>query len=233
MTLRRAWLGLLVALLLPGVTWAVPTLQLYSPDAVYDTDTETWVIPGTNPFELWVIGALSPDWVDVIEDVMLYISVPTAYYLPGGSVSIQGLPSAPPVPDPIPDVDETRPPPDPIFGTPPDLPPHGIFPTYFWTVSLPDLMVATAGETILDYQPDQTGVATGDIQKYEISYSGFALLAEIHFDLTGLAVDTAHQQFRFAPFSHDLSAHAVPEPGTLLLLLTGVAGVACRWRRRS
>jgi len=36
--------------------FAVPNLQIYSPDGVYDTGSETWMISSSS-FELWVIAA--------------------------------------------------------------------------------------------------------------------------------------------------------------------------------
>ncbi|HEY6571943.1 MAG TPA: choice-of-anchor N protein, partial [Candidatus Eisenbacteria bacterium] len=47
-----------VALLLCApLAHAIPALQLYSPDAVYDMSTETWTI-SDDTFELWVVGAV-------------------------------------------------------------------------------------------------------------------------------------------------------------------------------
>ncbi len=46
---------LFVAVVSSGA-WAVPMLQMWSPDAYYEESTQTWIVPGTS-YDLWVIGA--------------------------------------------------------------------------------------------------------------------------------------------------------------------------------
>jgi hypothetical protein len=73
--------------ILPRV-FAVPTLQLNIPGATY-YETNPWFpdsedswVTTSNPFELWVAGATSPNWVEYIYDVKLHIAliIATCYY---------------------------------------------------------------------------------------------------------------------------------------------------------
>ncbi len=116
---------------------AVPTLQLYLPGAEYFetleiagvTVTESWFTTD-NPFELVVAGATSPNWVDHVEDVTLFIAVQKDDFEdnPGGTVTLRDA------------ADQVIAPTGPaIFGNP-GLPPHGIFDAYFF-----EFLVAGSG----------------------------------------------------------------------------------------
>jgi len=239
-------------LLFPAVAFAVPTLQLHIQDSTYDPVSESWYVVDSSP-TLEVIGATSPRWVRRIDEVKLYVSVDKDDYDPMGTITIQGLPSAPPSPDFVPMVL------DhlgyggiaPTYGIPvydpagygsyftESLPPHDIWPSYYWEISLPDLMVATAGDTVQNWDPDDLGATdSGDIQKYGIEFMGFD---QVHFDLAGVAIDRCKAATTFAPFSHDAFARGgnggpgdgyIPEPATFILLGIGLAGLSAAKRRR-
>lgn len=214
-----AMCGLLVLLALVGAqpALAVPDLQLYVDGATYDPQTETWVTASSS-FTLQVLVANN-----TLEDVYVAAAIPSDSDPSGGTVSLGGTVIG------IPSTQGT-----PMMSNGHLLPGHGIYPTYFGTYFLGDL-VPTAATPVQDMQPGGGGgwSTLGLVVNIPVVISGFS---SVHFDVFDhIAGDT---RVRFAPFSHD--AEHTPEPGSLLLLLSGGAGIlglgACRRissRRRS
>ncbi|MCK4375157.1 MAG: choice-of-anchor N protein [Candidatus Brocadiae bacterium] len=243
----------IIAIMLAWVSSAalgVPTLQLFPPDGVYNTETESWETIGS-PFELWVVGAKTPDLVHRIEQVTLFIAVPNSVWDPSATVTVTTITDNPLDNNPLAPASLTLTKDDLATGdqpsTPDELsyfqnfPDHGIYPARFWAVDLsqflyPDtspsfLDVENAGETVMDYIPGGTGVDQGDIQYFEISFSPINFFFALHFDLIGFATNT-WTKWKFAPFSHDADAGGIPEPTTAVLLAVGVVGLAARRFRR-
>jgi hypothetical protein len=219
----------------PGA-YAVPHLQLFIDGATYDWDTQTWVLATPGGVDLYVISAN-----ETHEDVMVSIALGgfDEYTDPDGIVSVSGF-GGPAIDDwtwgysPL----ESAP----GFDGNEDLPPHGIYPTWFAQVNTGDY--ALYDSYVGDVQPPE-GMQTppwdpsdplngehpadGDFKMFSLSINA-PIGTSLHFDAYTL-IDGRLDEF--APFSHDASTTIVPEPGTILLMSTGLFGVGlAAFRRR-
>ena len=207
MGLGKTFLGLcgvfmLLAIVAPQAAWAVPDLQLYVEGATYDPQSETWVT-ASSTFNLQVLVANN-----ALEDVYVAVAIPPDGDPAGGTVTLNGSAVT---------ISPTKG--TPIMSNGQSLPGHGIYPTYFGTYLLGDL-VPTAATPVQDMQPGGGGgwSTLGLTVNIPVSISGFG---SVHFDVYDhIAGDT---RVRFAPFSHD--AEYAPEPSSLLLLLSGTGGM--------
>lgn len=242
-----------ISVLLATSAWAIPALQIYIPGADYID--ETWVITSYD-YDLYVVGA--PKKEDgYVYDVKIALAVPLGEE---GSITITW--ETPNLPDyGSTDVDgdyqltlsesdgmdydayresymNQDPDPStygwaenstPLMGDGSPLPSHGVFPTDFYEYFVGDL---GRNETIYNYIPGDEWMdeAPGQTKIFHVSVQGYTWVDIVAYDHVILSENKA--RYVFSPFSHD-GASTVPEPATMLLLGTGMIGLALgRYRRQ-
>ena len=214
---------------------AVPDLQLFIDGATYDWETETWRLASAGSIDLYVISA-NYEYTDVI--VSMALTGFSELNPPGSGISVSGFGG--------PDIDEWR------YGFGPiatieewnsneDLPRHGVFPAWFAEAHTGPY---NFDDFVGDVQPDEgtqlgywnpatnTGgnpVHPGHIEHFSLNINA-PVGTGVFFDaytLDGTAID------KFAPFSHNAGTTIVPEPGTIILMGSGLMGIGFgAFRRR-
>ncbi len=203
---------------------AIPLLQLYIDGASYDVVTETWVTRESK-FDLWVVGnvgCLAPG-LGILE-VQLAMAYYTgeegevsftpreAWHMPGEPLlSHQGQDGE------IPKL---------MSGAP--LPSHGVYGPgrSFDQYALGDFTLRNAPVGDFQYYFPSTFHSTGQINVYSVEVTGYSA---VHFDVFNHVEGQRRSQF--GPFSHD-GGGEIPEPTTLLLVGTGLAGCSLLGLRR-
>lgn len=219
------WSALLLALSLTvvlGATFAatpasaVPDLQIYIEGATYDTTTQTWVIHSSD-FYVDVIGKGSLTDVNLVAAL-----VPATTSTSSGTVTMTpvgfsagaqtGWTTG-----------------TPVMADGHDLPGHGIYPAPYTRLPMGDFAPI---ETIYN-MPDVSDSALGQLKRVHVVITGFET---VHFDAYNHVVGATNGAYsKFNPPSHDGEGGDgdVPEPASVLLMLSGLGGLALFKRGRS
>lgn len=205
-------LTILAVLLIATSSFAVPNLQLYSPDAVYSHVTESWQIFASD-FELYVIAANLNK--DDIYNVTLVAALAQDDTPTDGALTIGG---------------STFNAADFEYGTPPDvdpLPPHGVYPTNYVEYLVAPVTTPGPFVEVPDYSPDPDAGTSlyGQVFKFNVSTT----YEFVQFDAFGFLGAPDGKRIK-APFSHD--AQVVPEPTTLALFGLGLAAAGFMRKKR-
>lgn len=248
-TKQSLWTSAVVGLgLLLGVqgSLALPALQLDVSKGVYVGGDEETIFATSSQFTLYALV----DPKQLHPEGKFYISMAlrpmTTTPSPGlGSFSFNG--------------DSIFVTGDMVYGVPPvetvlagwdsgDLSKHGIFETYYYEYGFNfvlDGVHKAVPYNTEDYPGGPSSWSSGDylyFMAFEVDTSGLPYPYTIHFDLYDTFIVQCKQGGNcvpdidvkhFAPFSHDANSAPVPEPATLLLLGSGLAGVGFLARGRN
>jgi hypothetical protein len=231
--LKNLSLTIFSILVLTASAFAVPDIQLFIDGATYDWEDQSWVTTSMGSVNLYVISANDP-----VDDIIVSVALGQSDDPSTMSVNFGGTMINPG---------------DWVYGNAPlppdlnpggDLGPHGVFPTYFAEVHTGSYGI---GMNVGDVQPDTLNGgeywdptstpafpgapanALGEWKMYTVDISG-PIGSSVHFD--AYTLDDNGNVLRFAPYSHDATTTIVPEPGTIILMGSGLLGLGLRAYRK-
>ncbi len=227
------YIAICLTLLIAPTALAIPDIQLFIDGATYDWQEQSWVLASTGSIDLYVISAN-----DAVDDIIVSVALGQSDNPHEMSVNFGGTM-----------INNT----DWVYGFPPlppefspggDLARHSVYPTYFAEVHTGAYGL---GMMVGDVQPDTLngGVywdptptpafpaaeasQSGEWKMFTVDING-PIGSSVHFD--AYTVDENGNILRFAPFSHDASTTIVPEPGTFVLMGSGLLGLGFRFYRK-
>jgi hypothetical protein len=121
---------------------------------------------------------------------------------------------------------------DMLYGTPPGMPPHGEYPSYYYESEFtldPDKTTALYNSQDVELDGPISVIEGGPLyfEDFEIDATGLAHGVLVHFDL--FTKDSEGILAEKAPFSHDVLA--APVPGAVLLGLLGLSAAGIKLRK--
>lgn len=217
---------------IPLEAHAVPVLQLDIAGGGYDYGTET-IVTSSDTFTLYAL--LKPNSSNRLSDTY-YISAALTPQVssssPLGSFVFNGT-----TVNATANMNYGVPPLEAILSADPgDLPTHSIFPTYFREFAFQ----FNSANRIASYNSQDRAQDGGTINTayaphggmyyatFDVDVASLSPGYELHFDLYNTSLKRGDVDVtKFAPFSHDAetTSTSVPEPGTLLLMGTGLTGL--------